>query len=96
MFAVCVEFQVKPEQLDAFLPLMRENAAASVRDEPGCHQFDVVQSSDDPALILLYELYSDAAAFDAHRETPHFRRFDAAIGNMIAAKKVHTGPRLHP
>ena len=41
MYVVTVEFVIKPEQVEAFAPLMAANAAASVRDESGCSQFDV-------------------------------------------------------
>jgi quinol monooxygenase YgiN len=96
MYAVCVELQVKPGQLEAFLPLMKANAAASMADEPGCVQFDVVQSEQDDHLILLYELYTDADAFQAHLGTAHFKSFDAAVADMLSDKSVHTGPRLTP
>ena len=40
--------------------------------------------------VFLYELYDDAAAFDAHRGMPHYRRFDAGTAAMIASKDVAT------
>lgn len=91
MFAVVVEFRIKSEHLAAFLPLMKDNAAASKRDEPGCLQFDVVQVADDPNLVLLYETYENAQAFSAHRKTPHFLSFDKAVAHMIADKVLRTG-----
>jgi quinol monooxygenase YgiN len=30
---------------------------------------------DDPAVFFLYEQYTDAAGFEAHRATPHFEEF---------------------
>ena len=94
MFAVCVTFRIKPESLDAFLPLMLENARASLADEPGCHQFDVCQNPADPAEIFLYELYDDAAAFETHKSMAHFKRFDAETADMVATKHVQTFARL--
>ena len=94
MFAVAVTFRIKPDRLDDFLPLMLENARASLADEPGCHQFDVCQSPGDPAEIFLYELYDDAAAFETHKTMPHFQRFDQAIADMVAEKTVRTYHRL--
>jgi quinol monooxygenase YgiN len=48
------------------------NAAASVRDEPGCLVFDVLRDRSDPDLVWLYEVYTDEAAFEAHMRTSHF------------------------
>ena len=63
MYVITVEFEIDPDRLEAFLPLMRDNAAASVRDEPGCRQFDVCQDPDAPNRIFLYEIYDDHASF---------------------------------
>jgi (4S)-4-hydroxy-5-phosphonooxypentane-2,3-dione isomerase len=61
-----------------FLEAIQENAAASLRDEPGCVRFDVVQDNDDANHFMLYEVYADAAAFEAHRAAPHFPRWREA------------------
>lgn len=89
-FAVCVSFHIHEDQISAFLPLIAENAAQSLRDEPGCLQFDVLTDPSRPGEVFLYELYSDAAAFDAHLATPHFKTFDAASAAMIADKSIAT------
>ena len=94
MYVIVVDFEIRPDRLAAFLTLMQENAAASVRDEPGCHQFDVCQDPDAPHRIFLYELYDDRAAFEAHRASPHFRSFDAASADMITSKHVRALHRL--
>ncbi|MEM6311705.1 MAG: putative quinol monooxygenase [Pseudomonadota bacterium] len=91
MYAIFVELHIKPGQMDAFLPLMQENATASKTTEPGCHQFDVVQSDADDNLILLYETYTDRAAFEAHMQTVHFAKVDQETADMVAEKIVHTG-----
>jgi quinol monooxygenase YgiN len=40
--------------------------AAVARAEPGCEQFEVLRSVDDPDRIVLLERWSDQAALDAH------------------------------
>ena len=39
--------------------------------------------------IVLYEIYDDAAAFDAHLATPHFASFNEATAALVAKKTVH-------
>lgn len=85
-FVLIVEFDVKPDCVDRFIEIVTENALASVRDEPGCRQFDVLQSPDEANRIVLYEVYDDAACFDAHRTTPHFATFDGEVGELIAGR----------
>lgn len=90
MFAVTVTLQIDPAQWDAFLPLMLENAARSRADEPGCLRFDVCRDDSAPHIVFLYEIYQNAAAFETHKQTPHFKAFDAAAGPMITARSLST------
>lgn len=85
MFAVTVTFRIHLERMDAFLPLMIENARASRTLEPGCRQFDICRDGSE---IFLYEIYDDRRAFDAHLASAHYRAFDAAVAGMVAEKTV--------
>lgn len=79
-FVVLPEFHVAPEKLSAFLAAARADAAASLADEPGCLQFDVIVAAEEaPAKVLFYEVYADRAAFDAHLQTPHLAAFRQAL-----------------
>jgi quinol monooxygenase YgiN len=85
-FVILVEFNLKPGCLEPFTAAVRENAALSVRDEPGCRRFDVLTPRDGSERIVLYEIYDGRAAFDAHLETPHYARFKEATQEMIAGR----------
>ncbi|HKT19599.1 MAG TPA: putative quinol monooxygenase [Stellaceae bacterium] len=93
-FVLIAEFQVKPESVAAFVPLILANAHASVTTEPGCLQFDVTQQADDPTKFALYEVYADAAAFEAHGKMPHFQQFFAAAKDMIVGRGTRRLTRL--
>ena len=90
MLAVVVTFQIKPSQMEQFMPFIRDNAVASLETEPGCHRFDICTDAERPNEVFLYELYTDKAAFDAHLRTSHFHVFDAATADMIADKNILT------
>ena len=90
MFAVVVTLTLKSEEAGKFRDLIRENAAASLAKEEGCMQFDIATDPDRPEDVLLYEIYTDAAAFDAHLKTPHFLQFDQATADMVLSKDVRT------
>ena len=69
-----VNVTVAPQHTQALKPAMLENAANSVKEE-GCLQFDVIVSQDDENTFLFYEVYTDAQALAAHRQTPHFLNY---------------------
>jgi (4S)-4-hydroxy-5-phosphonooxypentane-2,3-dione isomerase len=94
-YVVLVEFQLRPGTFERFRQLISENARASVRDEPGCRQFDVVVPDGEPDSVLLYEIYDDKAAFAAHMKTPHFAAFDRDSTSCVASKRVTLGALVY-
>ena len=94
-FVVIAEFDVKPDGLERFLELAREDASASVAKEPGCHQFDVTLEQSDPNHVVLYEVYDDEAAFNAHLQMPHLATFRDGIEPLVTDRKVRRLTRVH-
>lgn len=86
--AILVEFTVRPDSVERFRELILTNARLSLQDERGCRRFDVLVPDDDPARVVLYEIYDDAAAFDAHIGTPHYRSFATAADDLITTRSV--------
>lgn len=88
-FAIFVEFHIRPDAFARFRDLVGENAAASVRDEPGCRRFDILLPRDgEGPVVRLYEIYDDEAAFQAHLETPHYARFKEATDPLIESRTI--------
>jgi (4S)-4-hydroxy-5-phosphonooxypentane-2,3-dione isomerase len=94
-FAITVTFELVPGHRDRFLELVRENAATSLRAEPGCRRFDVLIPEREDA-VFLYEIYTDRAAFDAHLASDHFKAFNEATTRMVAAKTITPFALLEP
>ena len=89
MFSLLVQLEVRPEDRDEFLTAITTNAAASVRDEPGCHRFDVSAVEGDDNRFVLYELYDDAEAFEAHKRAPHFAAW-RQVADRVLVSQVNT------
>ncbi len=97
MYVLIVPIHIQPEHREAFLESMLDDAIGSVRDEPGCLRFDVIQDSSDPNCIYLYEVYRDEAAFQAHVEAPHFVRWRETVKDWFAKPpEVARGTSIFP
>ena len=83
MQAVFVTVRIKPELRDGFLEVIEDDSICSMRDEPGCVQFSVLQDRSDPDTYHFYEVYRDQAAIEAHQQTPHFARWRAASREVL-------------
>ncbi len=87
-FVIIAEFEARPEHVDEFLAAAQQDARLAVAREPGCRQFDVNVPNDAPHKVVLYEVYDDATAFEAHLKTPHLAEFRAAADKMVAHRRV--------
>ncbi|MDZ7616197.1 MAG: antibiotic biosynthesis monooxygenase [Patescibacteria group bacterium] len=83
MIAVCVHVQVAPEHIAQFIQATKENHRNTIR-EPGALRFDVLQQADDPARFVLYEVYRDQGAVDAHKTTDHYAKWRDAVAEWMA------------
>ena len=70
--------------------ILRLNAARSVEAEPGCLRFDILVPENPLAqrTVLLYEIYTDRAAFDDHLASDHYMKFDAETRDMVTDKNA--------
>jgi hypothetical protein len=48
----------------------------------------LLEAPAEPDRILLYEIYDDRAAFEAHKNSPHYAAFDAQSAPLVAAKSA--------
>ena len=95
MFVLSVDLRIKPENVERFLAKAVENSADS-RKEPGCRQFDVLVDPKDSTRVMLYEVYVDEKAFDAHQQTAHFKKYVAEAVPLLASRERHLWKRAAP
>jgi len=87
-YVIMVDFQIKPGAKIEFRRLVDANARNSCSHEPGCRRFDVLEVPGEADRILLYEIYDDRAAFEAHVKTAHYVAFNSASASLVAHKQV--------
>ena len=83
-----VNIKIKPENVDRFMQKVIENGKAA-RSEPGCRQFDVLVSPDDKTSVMLYEVYDDQKAFEAHQAGAAFKKYLAEAVPLLASRERH-------
>ena len=87
-FAIIVDFALEDGSFDRFHSCVLENAEKSVNLEAGCHRFDVLIPDGGQSRIVLYEIYEDAEAFEAHQRTSHFQQFDADTQGLVRQRSL--------
>ena len=82
------ELEIDPAQLHAFKTAVTEGVQAAVRVEPWVLVLYAVYEKDNPNRVRVFEMYTDAAAYAAHLETPHFKTFRATTDNMVLSRNL--------
>lgn len=95
-YVVAATYVAKPESVDELKAHLRAMVEPT-NDEEGCEEYRVVNSNEDPLTFLLFEVYRDEEAFQAHASSEHF---DAHIRNgawgLLESRSVLFGTPLEP
>ncbi|MFC5820796.1 putative quinol monooxygenase [Nonomuraea harbinensis] len=84
-----VRFTCKNEtSAAAFDQLVSQTIEAIRHHEPGTLVYTAHRVDGQPLQRIFYELYRDRAAFEAHEQTEHTKRFLAARRELLAAVEV--------
>ncbi len=70
--AFTVMWQVRDSEAEAAADIIAR-FAPEARKEPGLELLMVNRSATNPSEFLFYEVFKDAAAFEAHQQTRHFK-----------------------
>lgn len=82
------EIEIDPAQLENYTSAAKEEIEASVRVEPGVLALYAVAEKENPTRIRVLEIYADIAAYLAHLETPHFKKYKAVTQPMVRSLKL--------
>ena len=87
MLVVHVDIVVHADRVADFLAASVDNATASLT-EPGVLRFDVLRDDDDPSHLVFVEVYRDAEAVSAHKQTPHYAAWRDTVAEMMARPRA--------
>jgi quinol monooxygenase YgiN len=82
------ELEIDPDQLESYKAALKQEIETSIRVEAGVLTLYAVSVKDHPAAIRIFETYADEAAYRAHLETAHFKKYKAATQAMVKSLKL--------
>jgi quinol monooxygenase YgiN len=84
--ALVVAMHAKPGQ-ELLLQAELTALVRPTRSEEGCLLYDLHRSTDVPGDFLFYEIWSSREAHAAHKQTPHFLRWNARKDTLLATRE---------
>jgi quinol monooxygenase YgiN len=82
------EIQIEPTRLGEYKTILKEEAEASVRLEPGVISIFPMYQRDNPTEVRILEIYASRAAYQSHLETPHFARYKTTTQPMVKSLRL--------
>jgi quinol monooxygenase YgiN len=77
MISFTVRMRFAQEDRAEIVEILRDLTKAS-RSEPGCVSYIPHWVEGEPCTALIYEQYADHKAEEAHRQSPHFKKYAVA------------------
>jgi quinol monooxygenase YgiN len=89
------ELEIDPAQRESYKVALQEEIETSIRVEPGVLKLYAVSVKDHPTQIRLFEMYANAAAYEIHLQSPHFKKYKrVTLGMVKSLKLLETEPIL--
>jgi quinol monooxygenase YgiN len=89
------ELEIDPAQLDAYKAALREEIETSIRVEPGVLNLFAVAVKGQPNQIRLFETYASPAAYEAHLQSAHFKKYKSVTASMVKSLRlIETEPLI--
>jgi quinol monooxygenase YgiN len=91
--AFTVTWEVRDGEAEAAADIIAR-FAPEARKEPGLELLTVNQCATNPSQFLFYEIFKDAASFEAHQQTPHFKELilEEALPRLSKRERVQYVP----
>jgi len=77
------KIQVDPAQLEQYNAALNEQMTTAIRVEPGVLSYYAVADKKEPSHITIFEIYADSAAYNAHIQAPHFKKYKETVKDMV-------------
>ena len=81
MLVIAGTILIDPTKREAAIAAAKEMMAAT-RQEPGCRAYTFSLDLEDPGRVHLFEHWDSLTALEAHFQTSHMARFNAAVAGL--------------
>ena len=70
-------------QLESYKAFLEEGIETAIREEPGVLMMNAVYEKNNPAHIIILEVYASDSAYKSHLQTPHFKKYKMGTKDMV-------------
>jgi quinol monooxygenase YgiN len=82
------EIEIHANYLEEYKAILKEEAEASVRLEPGVISIFPMYQKESPTEVRILEIYASREAYESHLKTPHFQKYKTTTLKMVKSLKL--------
>ena len=82
------EIEIVSSYVDDYKAILKEEAAASVRLEPGVIAIFPMYQKEHPTQVRILEIYANREAYESHLQTSHFQKYKTTTLRMVKSLKL--------
>src|SRR6185312_4390083 len=82
------EIEIDSNYLDKYNAILKEEARASVKLEPGVIAIYPMNQQEHPTEIRILEIYKNREAYESHLKTAHFLKYKTTTLKMVRSLKL--------
>ncbi len=82
------DITVDSAYLDNYKTALKEHTETAVKVEPGVLMLYSVYYKEQPTHVTVFEIYADKAAYEAHIQTAHFKKYKTTVEKMVKSLKL--------
>lgn len=82
------EIEINPDYLEEYKAILKEEAEASVRVEPGVISIFPMYQKGNPTQVRILEIYASREAYESHLKTPHFQKYKSTTLKMVRSLRL--------
>ena len=82
------EIEIDPVYLNEYKEILKTEAAASIKLEPGVIAILPMFQQEKPNQVRILEVYANKAAYQAHLQSPHFLIYKTSTLKMVKSLQL--------
>ncbi|MDR3143116.1 MAG: antibiotic biosynthesis monooxygenase [Tannerellaceae bacterium] len=79
---------VDSAQLENYKEALKEHMKSALQLEKGVLAYSAVHDKNNPAQITILETYASVAAYEAHIQTGHFKKYKNTVADMVRSLEL--------
>ncbi len=80
--------KIDSAHLADYSKFLKEEIEASIKNEPGVLMLYAVRDKVHPTDITIFEIYADTNAYQAHIQSPHFKKYKSGTLQMVKSLEL--------